>query len=47
MYSAHIYGIQKNGADDPICREGMGDADVENGLVDSAKEGEGGKSCKK
>ena len=33
----HIYGIWKNGTDEPICRAGI-DTDVENGLVDIGKE---------
>ena len=37
----HIYGIQKKDTDEPICRAGL-DADVENRLVDTTREGEGG-----
>ena len=37
----HTYELQKHGFDDPICRAGA-DTDVENGLVDTAGEGEGG-----
>ena len=35
----HIYGIQKNGIDEPFCREGM---KMEDGLVDTVGEGESG-----
>ena len=34
----HMYEIQKNGTDEPICRA----ADMENGLVDRVREREGG-----
>ena len=34
---AHVYGIQKNGTDEPLCRK---DTDIKNGLVDTAGEGE-------
>ena len=37
----HIYGIQKDGNDDPIC-ETAKDTDVQNSLLDSVGEGEGG-----
>ena len=37
----HIYGIQKKDTHEPICRAGL-DADVENRLVDTTQEGEGG-----
>ena len=37
----HIYGIQKNGNDDPIC-ETARDTDVQNRLLDSVGEGKGG-----
>ena len=37
----HIYGVQKNGNDDPIC-ETARDTDVKNRVQDSAGEGEGG-----
>ena len=37
----HIYGIQKDGNDDPIC-ETAKDTDVKNRLLDSAGEGKGG-----
>ena len=35
----HIYGIQKDGNNDPICKR---DTDVKNRLLDSVGEGEGG-----
>ena len=38
----HIYGIYKDGTDEPICRAGI-ETDVENGLVDTGWEGEGGR----
>ena len=35
----HIYGIQKDGTDEPACREAMGDTDAENNkLMDMARE---------
>ena len=34
----HVYGIQKNGIDESICREGM--EDIENRLVHIVEEGE-------
>ena len=37
----HIYGIYKDGNDDPIC-ETAKDADIKNRLLDSVGEGEGG-----
>ena len=37
----HIYGIQKDGNDDPICETGR-DTDIKNRLSDSVGEGEGG-----
>ena len=37
----HIYGIQKDGNDDPICKTAR-DTDVKNRLLDSVGEGEGG-----
>ena len=37
----HIYGIQKDGNDDPIC-ETARDTGVKNRLLDSVGEGEGG-----
>ena len=37
----HLYGIQKDGTDEPICRAAE-DADLENTLVDTVGEGEGG-----
>ena len=38
---AHIYGTQKDGNDDSICKAAR-DADVKNGLLDSVGEGKGG-----
>ena len=37
----HIYGIQKDGNDNPVC-ETARDTDVQSGLLDSEGEGEGG-----
>ena len=37
----HIYGIQKDGNDNPVC-ETARDTDVQNRLLDSVGEGEGG-----
>ena len=37
----HIYGIQKNGTDEPICRAGI-ETDIENRLMDTAGAGKGG-----
>ena len=37
----HIYGIQKDGNDNPVC-ETARDTDVKNRLLDSVGEGEGG-----
>ena len=37
----HIYGIWKKGTNEPLCRAGI-DTDVENRLVGTAGEGEGG-----
>ena len=37
----HIYGIQKDGNDDLICKTAK-DTDVQNSLLDSVGEGEGG-----
>ena len=37
----YIYGIQKDGNDDPIC-ETARDTDVQNIVLDSVGEGEGG-----
>ena len=37
----HIYGIQKDGNDNPVC-ETARDTDVYNSLLDSVGEGEGG-----
>ena len=43
MYSIlqYVYDIQKSNTDEPICREGM-ESDVENGMVDTAEERDGG-----
>ena len=38
----HIYGIQKDGNDNPVC-ETAKETDVQNSLMDSVGEGEGGK----
>ena len=38
----HVYGNQKDGTDEPICRAANGDADIENRLVDIVGEGKGG-----
>ena len=38
----HIYGIQKDGNDNPICKTEKRDTDVQNRLLDSVGEGEGG-----
>ena len=35
----HIYGIQKDGNDNPVCKTAK---DVQNSLLDSVGEGEGG-----
>ena len=37
----HIYGIYKDGNDDPICKTAR-DTDVKNSLLDSVGEGMGG-----
>ena len=37
----HIYGIQKDGNNDPICATAR-DIDVKNSFLDSVGEGEGG-----
>ena len=37
----HIYGIQKDGNDNPVC-ETAKEIDVQNSLLDSVGEGEGG-----
>ena len=37
----HIYGTQKDGNDNPICKT-EGDTDVQNRLLDSMGGGEGG-----
>ena len=38
----HIYGIQKDGNDDPICETAKRDTDVKNRLLDSVGDGDGG-----
>ena len=38
----HIYGIQKDGNDDPVCKTAKKDTDVYSRLLDSEGEGEGG-----
>ena len=38
----HIYGIQKDVNDNPICKTEKRDTDVQNRLLDSVGEGEGG-----
>ena len=38
----HIYGIQKDGNDNPVCETAKRDTDVQNRLLDSVGEGEGG-----
>ena len=38
----HIYGIQRDGTDDPIYRAAKGDADKKDRLLDRAGEGKGG-----
>ena len=38
----HIYGIQKDGNDDPICQTAKETTDIQNSLLDSVGEGEGG-----
>ena len=40
----HIYGIQKNGIDEPILHGSNGDADTENRLMDTLWAGEVGKN---
>ena len=37
----HIYGVQKNGNDDPTCKTAK-ETDVKNRLLDSVGEGKGG-----
>ena len=37
----HIYGVQKNGTDEPICRAAI-QMQTENRLTDTVGEGEGG-----
>ena len=38
----HVYGIQKDGNDNPVCETAKEIQDVQNGLLDSVGEGEGG-----
>ena len=38
----HIYGIQKDGNDNPICKTEKRDTDIQNRRLDSVEEGEGG-----
>ena len=38
----HIYGIQKDGNDDPVMQDSKRDTDVQSRLLDSEGEGEGG-----
>ena len=38
----HIYGIQKDGTDEPWLQSRKRDRDTQNRLVDTAEEGEGG-----
>ena len=38
----YIYGILKNITDETICRKKSGETDVENGLVNTKREGEDG-----
>ena len=38
----HIYGTQKDGNDNPICKTEKRDTDVQNRLWDSVGEGKGG-----
>ena len=38
----HIYGIQKDDNDNPVCKTAKRDTDVYNSLLDSVGEGEGG-----
>ena len=42
MMLRYMYGIQEAGTDEPVCRAAVGDADIENRLVDTVGEGEGG-----
>ena len=39
----HIYGIQKDGNNNPCVRDSKRDTDVQNSVMDSVGEGEGGK----
>ena len=38
----HIYGIQKDGNDNPVCETAI-ETQIQNSLLDSVGEGEGGK----
>ena len=38
----HIYGIQKDGTNDPKCRTEKEDRDIKKRLLDSVGEGDGG-----
>ena len=38
----HIYGIQKDGNNNPVCETAKRDTDVQISLLDSVGEGEGG-----
>ena len=38
----HIYGIQKDGNNNPECETAKRDTDVQNSLLDSVGKGEGG-----
>ena len=38
----HLYGIQKDGNNNPVCETTKKDTDVWNSLMDSVGEGEGG-----
>ena len=38
----HIYGIYKDGNDDPICETAKRDTDVKNRLLDSVGDSKGG-----
>ena len=38
----HIYGIQRDGTDDPIYRAAKGDADIKDRFLNTAGEGKGG-----
>ena len=38
----HMYGIQENYTDEPICRKKNRGTDIENGIMNTAWKGEGG-----